>query len=373
MSNSIQSAAALNVSVPLEKPFTLGKMYIARRDYVIVKITDEEGNCGIAVGLKRNAPIAETIYQAIVPHLLGQDVAAYDALYEVIKKRNAPLGSNGIFLRALSLVDCAMYDLLAKRSGMSLYRYLGGTYREVDYVLVGGYPVPEENEQTLRQQAMEMNALKASVIKIGSCGSIAKDTERLQCIRDALPEGPPLAIDFYWQFNSYKELMPDAQHWDRLRMAWLEDPFEFDNHSSVKELSALLNYPVAVGDEQAGLESFLHLMDEGRIGVLRLDATVCGGIKAFLKIAAHAHQRGIPVVTHLFHHLHVQLACAAPAVQYVEVFNPASNLDALHLLWTADEPLRGKLAPGASSGIWPWDEDKIEYYKIDTYADFIKR
>lgn len=373
MSGKIHLIEAFDVVVPLPKPFTLGKINISRREYVMVRVYDDEGNYGTSVGLKRSAPIAETVYQTIVPHLHGRELAEYDSLYNLVKKTNAPLGTNGIFMRALSLVDCATYDLLAKRSNMPLYEYLGGSYRELPYVLVGGYPIPEETKETLQKQAIEMNELKAAVIKIGSCGNLAKDTERLQQMREVLPDGPPLAIDFYWQFNTHKELLPEAQKWENLQMAWLEDPFEFDNHSAVKALSGLLPYPVAVGDEQAGEESLLHLMDECKIKVLRLDATVCGGVKAFLKMADYAHQRNIPVVSHLFHHLHVQLACATLGVKYVEIFNPASNLDSLHLLWTTDDSLKGKLSPEHyPSGVYPWDEDKIAYYKKNTHASFVK-
>ncbi len=180
-----------------------------------------------------------------------------------------------------------------------------------------------------------------------------------------MPDGPPLAIDLYWQCESHEELLSKAKCWSALRMAWIEDPFAFDDYKSASALSKDLSYPLAIGDEQAGERNFERLMDEGGIGVVRLDATVCGGVKAFLRIAQAAHERNLPVVCHLFHHLHVHLACAAPAVKYVEQFLPGLGLDSLDKLWNSDIPLKnGLLTPTDGPGsIWDWNEAQINLYR----------
>ncbi len=370
MNNSITSIEAFEVSVPLPQPLELGAISITRREYVLVRIKDEDGRCGNAVGLSRNAPIVETIRRTIAPPLTGQRFEDYDDHYNTIVQANTPLGTNGIFWRALSLVDCAIHDLLAQRSGKPLFVFLNGKPRPVPCVLVGGYPLSTETTESLQHQALEMEKLQASVIKIGSCGDFTRDTLRLEAIREAIPQGPPLAIDLYWQCSSHEKLLPAAKHWERFNMAWVEDPFEFDDYASASALSQQLSYPVGIGDEQTGFRNFERLIKEGRIGVVRLDATVCGGIKAFLRIASLAEENGIPVSCHLFHQLHTQLACAAPAVKWVEQFLPDAGLDCIHLLLRSDLPLQHGMitAAGDCKTVWDWDEDKINMYrKKETY------
>jgi L-alanine-DL-glutamate epimerase-like enolase superfamily enzyme len=365
VSEKILNIEAFNVVVPLPQPLSLGSLRIPDREYVLVRIRDKEGHCGTAVGLTRNGPIAGTVLRTIIPHLIGRPFEDYDDLYEIVIQANTPLGTNGIFWRALSLVDCAMHDLLAQRAGKPLYSFLEGERRDIPCLLVGGYPVPSETMRSLQDQAEKMLVLNAAVIKIGSCGDMVRDTQRLKAIREAVPNGPPLAIDLYWQFRSPKKLVHEAKRWETLRMAWVEDPFAFDDYESAAALSSSLSYPVAIGDEQAGHRNFQRLMDQGKIGVVRLDATVCGGVKAFLRIAKEANERNLPVVCHLFHHLHLQLACVAPAVKYVEQFLPGLGLDSLDLLWKSDIPLRnGKLTAGnLNSGIWDWNEEKINLFR----------
>lgn len=365
MSDKIIAIEAFDVVVPLPQPLQLGSLRISNREYVIVRIRDREGRFGTAVGLTRNAPIAQTVLRTVAPHLLDRPFEDYHTLYNAAEQANAPLGTNGIFWRALSLVDCAMYDLLAQRAEKPLYAFLNGKVRSVPCVLVGGYPLPTETTASLQEQARKMTALNAAVIKIGSCGDFARDTQRLKDIRDAVPDGPPLAIDLYWQCRSHDDLLHEASRWEPLRMAWVEDPFAFEDYKSAAALSRGLSYPVAIGDEQTGERNFERLMDEGRIGVVRLDATVCGGVQAFLRIAKAADERGLPVSCHVFHHLHVHLACAAPAVKYVEQFLPGLGLDSLDQLWNTDLPLHnGKLTPLDNPGsIWDWNEEKINQYR----------
>lgn len=371
MNGVIASIEAFDVVVPLPRPLQLGAFLIPHREYVLVRVRDGKGLMGSAVGLTRNAPVAATILRAVAPYLTACSLKDYDGKYEAILQANVPLGTNGIFWRAISLVDCAVHDLMAQRAGLPLYAFLGGQRQAIPCVLVGGYPTLEETRESLQDQARQMAGLEAAVIKIGSCGDFVRDTQRLRDMRDAVPDGPPLAMDFYWQCHRPETLLEGTADWNSLRMAWVEDPVAFDDYESAATLSRGLSFSVAIGDEQSGVRNFERLMDTGGIGIVRLDATVCGGVKTFLSIARAAEERGLPVACHVFHPLHVHLACAAPAVKFVEQFVPGSGFDSLDRLWLSDLPMRGGcLRPPETPGIgWNWNEEAIECYRKEkTYA-----
>ena len=52
--------------------------------------------------------------------------------------------------------------------------------------------------------------------------------------------------------------------------------------------------------KRATAQSFLELMDRGRIDVVQVDLTRCGGFTEAMKIAALAWDRGLPVANHGF-------------------------------------------------------------------------
>ena len=356
---------AFELRLPLPRPLELGSIIITEREYVIVHIFDDEGNRGVAHGLSRNAPVSATIYRTIAPFWEGQRLEDHPAFYHQSVGANSMLGTNGIFWRALSLADCALYDLLARRADQPLGEYLGGRNKPVPANLVGCYPTANETQQSLRDEIAELAEYQPHAIKIASCSNYARDTERLRICRSAIPQGPPLIVDLYNHAEDIHSLLAEARQWEMFNLAWLEDPFAFDDYRSLALLGSKLSYPIAMGDEQSGYRHFQRLILEGRVGILRLDATVCGGVRAFLKLAEMAAEHNIPVAGHVFHHLHSQLACVVPNLQWVESFLPQHGYESIHLVWHGDLKWdNGNFLLTDNPGIGvEWDDDAIQHYR----------
>jgi len=368
MSGAIDDIEAFHVRVPLPCPLRLGQMMIPDREYVIVKIRDEDGQIGWSYGLGRNAPVAETISRTITPIWRGRKLDEHDAFYKLAVQSNVCLGTNGIFWRALSLCDCALYDLLAKRENKTLAEYLGGTLRSVPCMLAGGYPLPDESPQSLAEEIEQMAAQQPVSIKIASTTDYQRDTDRLRLARKHAGD-TPLMIDLFWTADPVEPLIRAATEWRDLGIGWLEDPVPFDHYEEAAQLARATGLPIAIGDEQSGRRQFDRLMQEAKVAVVRLDATVCGGVRAFLQIAQAAADRGLEVACHVFHHVHTQLACVATNVRCVEQFPTSLGLDSIHELWKSDLSIRnGSLHPDAtaSCGVgYLWDESAITRCRIE--------
>jgi len=356
--------SAYALRVPLERPLPLANQTIMARDYVVAEAVDEDGRIGRAIGYSRGAPVETVIGRMIAPLWQGGDLATYATLYDATVSRNAMQGSHGIFWRALSLADCAVHDLMAIRAGVALAVYLGGAIAPVRTTLAGCYPVATETPETLAALMGQMARYRAAGVKVTGSGDLVRDTERLRVCRAALPAEVPLIIDLYNAAPPAKELAPVARTWEAFGMGWLEDPYGFDEFGELAALADSLPYPVGVGDEQAGLAHFRNLIDFGRIGVVRLDATACGGVTAFLRIAAMAAERGVPVSCHVFHHLHAQLAAVVPGAS-AEYMLPETGVDAIHRL--LDEDLAwegGRMVPSSRPGVgYLWNEDALRRYR----------
>jgi len=361
----LKKLEAFEAILPLPALLKLGEAVIPHREYTFVRVYDNEGNFGTGFALSRNAPVSLTALKTVAPYWEGQPLDNHPAFYEKTVRANSPLGTNGIFWRALSLADCALYDLLAQRAGKPLAEYLGGALRPTPTMLVGGYPLPDETPDSLGDQMRKMAAYQPAGIKIGSSSDYARDTHRLAACRKAIPDGPPLMIDLYWNAPGADSLLPEARKWAEFNMGWLEDPFPFDDFENLAQLAEHLPYPVAVGDEQSGVRHFRRLMEVGRIGVVRLDATVCGGVRAFLKIAELAAERNRFVSCHVYHHVHIQLASVIPNARWVEYFLPDSGLDSIQLVWNSDLSwANGALVPPRASGMgYDWNEDSLNHYR----------
>lgn len=365
MSGILSRLEAFEVRIALPKPLLMGAMYIADREYVIVRVHDNEGNVGTAYGLTRNAPISATIQRLIAPRWEKQKLDDHQDFFDRTAKANVFLGTNGIFWRALSLADCALFDLLAKRAGQPLCIYLGGRVQTIPATLAGCYPVADETRESLVEQMHHMAAYRPAGIKITSSSDYARDTERLAICREAIPEGPPFINDLYCGAPDAESLLREARQWEAFNMLWLEDPFGFDDYENIARLAEGLSYPVGVGDEQSGALHFERLIEQGHIGVLRLDATVCGGVRGFMEIAGRVARYNIPISCHIFHHLHAHLAAAVPNVKWIEYMLPESNVESIHLVWNSNLQWKdGGLALTDAAGIgFDWNEEVLEQYR----------
>ena len=99
--------------------------------------------------------------------------------------------------------------------------------------------------------------------------------------------------------------------WGAFDLTWLEDPFPARLAALVGPFRRAVDIPLALGEDRAGLDDFTALL-ELDIDVLRIDATVCGGITEFLRAAGVAAARGRSVSPHVFPEIHVHLAAALP-------------------------------------------------------------
>jgi L-alanine-DL-glutamate epimerase-like enolase superfamily enzyme len=257
-----------------------------------------------------------------------------------------------------------VYDLMAIRAGVPLAAYLGAPVAPVTATLAGCYPLANETPDTLAALMVQMARFGAAGIKVTGSGDLSRDTARLRLCRAALPTDVPLIIDLYNAAPPARTLAPVARSWTEFGMGWLEDPYGFDELHEMAALAGGLPYAVGAGDEQAGLAHFRNLIDIGRIGIVRLDATACGGVTAFLRIARMASQRGLPISTHVFHHLHAQLSAIIPGCMG-EYMLPETGVDAIHRLLDEDLAWQdGRLVPSSRPGVgYVWNEEALRSFR----------
>jgi L-alanine-DL-glutamate epimerase-like enolase superfamily enzyme len=363
---SLKRLSAYEVRVPLPRTLNLGAMIIRDREYVIVEAESEAGNCGYSIGFTRGAPIRATIERLLKPRWEGINLEDYPLIYQSTSRSNRFLGTHGVYWRAVSAADCAIHDLLAKEAGLPLCVYLGGQITPVEVTLAGCYPTNDETPESLQQQMEMMEQYRAAGIKLTSATDYARDTERLRIARSALQSGTPLLIDLYAQVDHVADILPYALRWAEYDLLWVEDPFWFDNFDDLHELARALPYPVGVGDEQGGIDHYRNLMRYGNPGVLRLDVTACGGITAFRSITQMAFERGIPISTHVFHHLHAHLAAAIPGVKWIEYMLPQAGIDGLSALIRNDlQWSSGRIVPDDAPGVhYEWNTEMLERYRL---------
>jgi L-alanine-DL-glutamate epimerase-like enolase superfamily enzyme len=335
--------------IPLERPIVMGAIRFDAREYLVVEIRTDEGVTGIGFGMTRDAPLAAILTRSIGPRILGADPLLTEAIWDGLYDANLTIGQRGLFMRCLSAVDIALWDIKAQVAGLPLWQLLGGARETVPAMVAGGYPRAGTSLDDLVEEVGGYAASGIGLIKIAA-GDLADDTERLRVAASAV--GPSqLAYDAHWAWRRLADVVPTVRGWAAFELAFIEDPFPSESPSLAAQLRERTGIALALGEDVTGRYAYRDLLDVARPDHLRLDATTTGGISEALKVCALAATHSIPVLPHIFPELHVHLAAALPIVAAVEFTDPVREIDLFwRLLREPVRPTAGRFAAPTVAG-----------------------
>jgi L-alanine-DL-glutamate epimerase-like enolase superfamily enzyme len=73
-----------------------------------------------------------------------------------------------------------------------------------------------------------------------------------------------------------------------------------DDYEGYRRLSEARIVAIAAGEQECSRYGFLDLMDKGKVDVVQVDLTRCGGFTEAMRIASLAADRGLKVANHGF-------------------------------------------------------------------------
>ncbi|TXS89371.1 dipeptide epimerase [Parahaliea aestuarii] len=257
------------VSYPLVRPFAITGYRFEAANTVQVRLSDGEySGRGEGMGVyyqgenqQSMAEQLESVVSAVESGAGRQDVR--DLL---------PAGG------ALNALDCALWDLEAKRGGTSVWQLLNMQPKPLTTVCTIGIDTPEVMADLARQHSRYPN-LK---IKLSEDAPI----ERLEAIRAARPDAA-LVIDVNqgWSIEELREYAPATQ---RLGIAMIEQPLKRGDDEALEGYVS----PVPLGAD----ESCLHAEDYERVAryysVINIKLDKCGGLTQGLELAKLAQRDG---------------------------------------------------------------------------------
>lgn len=361
----IESIVARTVAVPMSRPIVMGDLRYDAREYLIVEIRTDEGVIGEGFGMTRNGPIGEIIRQNIGPLLLGQDPLLIERLWERLYYTNLPISQRGLYVRAMSIVDVALWDLKGKVANLPVWKLLGGFREQVPALVAGGYPREGSTRADLEREMAGYRDRGISAVKLAA-GLIVDDCERLEVAREILGPDIRLALDVHWAWRSVEVVRPYLSRLEPLGLAWLEDPFPADLVGTTARLRALTSIPLALGEDCVTRWGFRDLLDQGNADILRVDATSMGGLSEAVRVCAHASALGVPVSPHIFPEIHVHLGAAFSIVDSVEFTDPEREIDmSFRLMKQGVEIWAGAMLAPKTPGLGiEFDVAAVEMYTI---------
>jgi len=248
--------------------------------------------------------------------LEGRQITPFE-LYDAARKSLHFVGYEGMSMIAVSGLDMAAWDALAKAAGMPLCVLLGGS--------VG--PVKSYNSNGLWLRKPE--AVAAEAIELRDEGGftglklrlgrerIRDDLTTIKAVRDAVGEDMHLVVDFN-QGLHLGEALHRCHMIDDLGLAWIEEPIVYDNIDGYTQLAAELKTPIQIGENFYGPRDLHKALQSKACDYVMPDFMRIGGVTGWLRAAAIAGTAGVPMSTHLYPEIAAQVMRVTETAHWLE-------------------------------------------------------
>ncbi|WP_369793387.1 mandelate racemase/muconate lactonizing enzyme family protein [Xylophilus sp. Leaf220] len=314
--------------LPLATPISDAKVLTGRQKpmteiaMLFAEIRTKDGNEGLGFSYSKRAggPGQFAHAQEIAPALIGEDPSDIAKIWTKLCWAGASVGRSGMAVQAIGAFDVALYDLKARRAGLSLAKLLGAHRDSVRcYNTSGGFLHTPLDQLLVNAQASRERGIGGIKLKVGQPDG-ALDMRRVEAVRKHLGDAAPLMVDANQQWDR-----PTAQRMcralERFDLVWIEEPldaYDFEGHAA---LAAAFDTPIATGEMLTSAAEHQELIRNRSCDYLMPDGPRVGGITPFLKIAALAENAGLMLGPHFAMELHVHLGAAYATEPWVEHFD----------------------------------------------------
>jgi mandelate racemase len=138
-------------------------------------------------------------------------------------------------------------------------------------------------------------------------------------------------------------------------LTWVEEPTLAHDYRGHAMVAREAKTPIQCGENWWGTQDLRHAIDAQASDYVMLDVMKIGGVSGWLRAASLAEIHGIPVSSHLWPEVSLQLLCVTPTAHWLEYTDWWNTI--------VSEPLRieyGMAIPGEAAGAGvEWNEHGI--------------
>ena len=295
-------------------------------EWLIVEIFTDEGLVGIG-----NAALSPRVTKQVIdiylkPLLVGADPWNSELLWQRMYRRTMAFGRKGTAMAAISAVDIAVWDLLAKSARQPVFRLLGGRTKRRIPVYASRLYSRELNQVAEEAGQYKREGYRAMKLRFGwgpadGAAGMERNLELVRTVRETVGDEIDVMADAYmgWTLDYAKHMLPRLEPF---HLRWLEEPVIPDDIHGYRELKSYGRVPIAGGEHEFTSYGFRDLLEARAVDYIQFDTNRVGGITQARKIAAMAEAYSVPVIPHAgeMHNYHIVMASLnSPMAEYFPV------------------------------------------------------
>lgn len=271
------------LQLALSVPYTIAYETINASVNFILKLETDIGIAGFGCAApdpivtgETDAQVEKAIRDVVIPFLAQKDPFTYVRLLTELKALIPGKSAT------LAMVDMALHDLISKKAGVPLYKYLGG-YRDhiATSITIGILPLTDTLES-----AREYVGRGFSILKVKGGVSLEEDVHKMIRLREAYPE-VQLRFDGN-QGYSVAQSIEFVKRTAEVGIEIFEQPTELEFEEDLGEVTSNVSLPVMADESIKTLTDVFRLASNERLDMVNIKIMKVGGILEGLHINAVA-------------------------------------------------------------------------------------
>lgn len=287
------------------KPYPV---WVGSRNQCLVKVETDEGIYGWGEsGLSSRELAVVGAVRHFREFLIGRDPMQIGALWQEMYRSQYFEGGR-VLTAAISAIDIALHDIVAKALNVPVYQLLGGKQR--DFVPCFATTSRGAGQRLIDDAKLLLengwNVIRTVIGHPDTGGdrflfepreSLALTAKWLVKLREEIGTDPVVGIDFHHRLNvaetaSFCQRMPSGT------LDFLEEPIRDETPEAYEALRRMVDVPFAIGEEFASKWQFLPYIERGITDFVRIDVSNVGGLTEAMKVAGWAEAHYIDLMPH---------------------------------------------------------------------------
>jgi len=313
--------------------------------WLLVRVyTDEDLVGNGEAGLWAHHKMVYEAIRELSQYYIGKDPTRIEHHWQAVSRNTHFMGS--VLSAAISAIDIALWDIVAKSVNLPVYGLLGGKCRDKVRVFsnVTGETLEQLAESASKSVKQGFTALRVTPFARDTTMQtptkvIKTAVEMVRAIRESVGYDVDLGVEIHRNLSPGEAVIL-ARELEPYNLFFYEDPVGPESIDALDYVARHVNIPIATGERFYNMWQFKEIIDRKTVGLIRPDISLAGGFTHCKKIAALAEASFVGIFPHLMGSpvntaAQVQLDAAIPNYVLQE-----SNIVKPPLSEIVDQPVR---------------------------------
>jgi L-alanine-DL-glutamate epimerase-like enolase superfamily enzyme len=276
------------------------------RKHYLVRVRSSDGAEGVVTTNNRLAYLWPILEHFVIPFFLGKDVRQLPSLVEKIYTYRSVYKLAGIALwNPVAYVELAVLDMLGKIAGKSVGSLFGSVLQQEIPVYLSSLrrdTTPEEEVSWLANRLVETGA-SAVKLKIGgrmrrnADASPGRTEKLIPLARKVFGDDVVIYVDANGSYSADCAIKV-GEFLSQYNVAFFEEPCPWQEYVETKQVSDVLEMPVAGGEQDSSLPQFKWMISNRVVDIVQPDLMYNGGMIRNLIVAQFAAKQDVSVMPH---------------------------------------------------------------------------